>query len=65
MVVAVHGRKTNGILSSDGDFDPDMREALANASLRYGLMVHLPSVPPLKAIGLVSIWLRSLQVIDC
>jgi uncharacterized protein len=54
MVVAVHGRKTNGILSSDGDFDPDMREALANASLRYGLMVHLPSVATLESnrIGL-------------
>jgi uncharacterized protein len=54
MVVAVHGRKANGILSSDGDFDPDMREALANASLRYGLMVHLPSVATLESnrIGL-------------
>ena len=54
MVVAVHGRKSNGILSSDGDFDPDMREALTNAAQRYDLTVHLPSVATLESnrIGL-------------
>ena len=49
MVVAVHGRKSNGILSSDGDFDADMREALANAARRYGLSVSLPSVATLQS----------------
>ena len=44
-----HGRKSNGILSSDGDFDPDLREALANATRRYGLTVHLPSVATLES----------------
>ena len=29
MLVTVHGRANSGILSSDGAFDPDMREALA------------------------------------
>jgi hypothetical protein len=45
----VHGRKSNGILSSDGDFDADMREALANAARRYGLSVSLPSVATLQS----------------
>ena len=49
MVVAVHGRKSNGILSSDGDFDADMHEALANAARRYGLSVSLPSVATLQS----------------
>ena len=43
MVLVVHGRASSGILSSDGAFDPDMREALANAARRYGLTVNLPS----------------------
>jgi len=47
MVVAVHGRRSSGILSSDGDFDSDMREALTNAARRYGLTVHLPSIATL------------------
>ena len=33
----------SGILSVDGAFDPNMREALANAAQRYGLPVGLPS----------------------
>src|SRR6266702_3022291 len=49
MLLVVHGRTNNGILSSDGAFDPDMREALANASQRYGLAVHLPSVATLQS----------------
>jgi uncharacterized protein len=49
MLVAVHGRTSNGILSSDGGFDPDMREALANAAQRYGLTVSLPSVATLQS----------------
>jgi hypothetical protein len=36
-------------LSDDGAFDPDMREALANATQRYGLTVSLPSVATLQA----------------
>src|SRR5215475_2304028 len=47
MLVAVHGRKSNGVLSSDGAFDADMREALANAAQRYGLSIKLPSVATL------------------
>ncbi|HET9687700.1 MAG TPA: DUF2066 domain-containing protein [Pseudolabrys sp.] len=49
MLVAVHGRKNSGILSNDGIFDPDMREALANAAQRYGLTVSLPSVATLQS----------------
>jgi hypothetical protein len=48
MVLAVHGRVNSGILSSDGAFDPDMREALATAAQRYGLTVNLPSVATLQ-----------------
>ncbi|MGB9412619.1 MAG: hypothetical protein WCB26_15605, partial [Pseudolabrys sp.] len=43
MLVVVHGRTNSGILSVDGAFDPNMREALANAAQRYGLPVGLPS----------------------
>jgi hypothetical protein len=73
MVVAVHGRKSNGILSSDGDFDPDMREALENAARRYGLTVHLPSVATLEsnrigldiaAIAPSDRWLRVAELSD-
>jgi len=49
MLVVVHGRTNSGILSSDGAFDPDMREALANAARRYGLMIDLPSVATLQS----------------
>src|SRR5215475_11430625 len=49
ILVVVHGRTNRGILSSDGAFDPDMREALANAALRYGLTVSLPSVATLQS----------------
>jgi uncharacterized protein len=49
MLVAVHGRKNSGILSSDGAFDPDMREALTNAAQRYGLTASLPSMATLKS----------------
>jgi hypothetical protein len=48
MVLVVHGRTNNGLLSSDGVFDPDMREALGNAAERYGLSVNLPSVADLQ-----------------
>ena len=49
MVLIVHGRANSGILSSDGAFDPDMREALANAAQRYGLTVHLPNIATLQS----------------
>jgi hypothetical protein len=49
MVLVVHARTNNGVLSSDGAFDPDMREALANAAQRYGLAIHLPSVATLQS----------------
>jgi uncharacterized protein len=49
MVLVVHGRSSSGVLSSDGAFDPDMREALANAAQRYGLTVGLPSVATLQS----------------
>jgi uncharacterized protein len=49
MLVVVHGRANSGILSSDGDFDANMREALANAARRYGLPVGLPSVATLQS----------------
>jgi uncharacterized protein len=49
MLVVVHGRTNSGVLSSDGSFDPDMREALANAARRYGLTVNLPSVTTLQS----------------
>jgi uncharacterized protein len=53
MLVVVHGRAngrmSSGILSSDGAFDPDMREALANAARRYGLTVSLPSFTTLQS----------------
>jgi hypothetical protein len=49
MLVVVHGRTNSGILSSDGAFDPDMREALANAARRYGLTIGLPSVATLQS----------------
>lgn len=54
MVLVVHGRADSGVLSSDGAFDPDMREALANAAQRYGLTVRLPSIATLQSnqIGL-------------
>jgi hypothetical protein len=49
MLLVVHGRTNNGVLSRDGAFDPDMREALANAAQRYGLTVNLPSVSTLQS----------------
>ena len=49
MLITVHGRTNSGILSADGAFDPDMREALANATQRYGLTVSLPSVATLQS----------------
>src|SRR5215472_9814550 len=48
MLLAAHGRTNSGLLSNDGAFDPDMREALANAAQRYGLKVNLPSVATLQ-----------------
>ena len=49
MLVIVRGRTKSGVLSSDGTFDPDMRESLANAALRYGLTVGLPSIATLQS----------------
>jgi hypothetical protein len=48
MVLSVHGRTNSGLLSRDGSFDPDMREALANAAQRYGLTVNLPDAAMLE-----------------
>jgi uncharacterized protein len=48
MVLVVHGGAKSGLLSRDGVFDPDMREALVNAAKRYGLTVNLPSVAILQ-----------------
>jgi uncharacterized protein len=48
MILIVHGRTNSGLLSRDGVFDPDMREALATAAQRYGLTVNLPSVAILQ-----------------
>jgi hypothetical protein len=48
MVLVVHGRTSSGVLSRDGAFDPDMREALANAGQRYHLTINLPSVATLR-----------------
>jgi uncharacterized protein len=48
MILIVHGRTNSGLLSRDGDFDPDMREALANAAQRYALTDNLPSVADLQ-----------------
>ena len=48
MILSVHGRANSGLLSRDGVFDPDMREALANAAQRYGLTVNLPSAADLQ-----------------
>jgi uncharacterized protein len=48
MLLVVHGHTSDAILSRDGAFDPDMREALANAAQRYGLSVNLPSVATLQ-----------------
>ncbi len=51
MIVTVNGMKRDGVLAADGDFDPDMREALGNAATRYGLKVVLPAAEPLRAAG--------------
>jgi hypothetical protein len=48
MVLSVRGRKVSGVLSSDGAFDPDMRESLATAARRYGVVVNLPTLAALK-----------------
>src|SRR5262249_53735805 len=43
LIMAVHGFGKSGILTSDGDYNPDMRTALTDAATRYGLVVNLPS----------------------
>ncbi|MBS0248706.1 MAG: DUF2066 domain-containing protein [Proteobacteria bacterium] len=52
MLVTVRGRKREGVLAKDGEFDPDMRESLGNAVRRYGLNVVLPAAEPLRANGI-------------
>jgi hypothetical protein len=47
MLVVVHGRTNSGILSVDGAFDPNMREALA---LSVTACRSVCRVPPSKAI---------------
>jgi uncharacterized protein len=49
LLVVVQGSTNSGVLSGDGAFDPDMREALASAAQRYGLPVNLPSVAVLQS----------------
>lgn len=49
LLVVVHGSTNSGVLSGDGAFDPDMREALASAAQRYDLPVNLPSVAVLQS----------------
>ena len=49
MLLMVHGQTNSRILSSDGAFDPDMREALANAGQRYGLIIHLPNIATVES----------------
>ena len=71
MLVVVHGRTNSGILSCDGAFDPDMREALANAARRYGLTVGLPSIATLQSnqisidTAVITLSDRSLRVAGC
>jgi hypothetical protein len=43
LVVDVLGLNKVGTLSSDGPFDPDMRESLEAAAIRYGMTVVLPN----------------------
>jgi len=57
MIVTVQGlqqggRTRDGVLAADGDFHPDMREALSNAATRYGMKVALPAAEPLHAAGI-------------
>ena len=58
MIVAVQGppfgRKLDGVLAADGDFDPDMREALDNAARRYGMAVRLPAAEQVRASGVTA-----------
>jgi len=58
MIVTVQGpnfgRKLDGVLAADGDFDPDMREALGNAARRYGMKVTLPAAEQLRASGITA-----------
>jgi hypothetical protein len=49
MLLVVHGRNDGGILSRDGAFDPDMREAVANAAQRFGMTVTLPPLAALES----------------
>jgi hypothetical protein len=48
MIVAVHDRKQQGMLTSDGPLDPNMRESLNNAAIRYGMTVRLPTMAALR-----------------
>ena len=48
------GRKDDAILTSDGAFDADMRQALANGASRYGMAVSLPSAKTLQSIGMTA-----------
>ncbi len=52
MLLVVHGRVKSGVLSSDGPFDPDMRESLAAAARRYELVIDLPSAATLRDQGI-------------
>jgi hypothetical protein len=52
LIVAVHGRKASGMLTSDGPLDPDMRESLDAAAIRYGMTVELPRQAALQADGI-------------
>lgn len=49
LILAVHGFGKAGILTTDGDFYPDMPIALNYAAERYGMNVSLPSTWALAA----------------
>jgi hypothetical protein len=49
LIMSVHGFGKSGILTSDGDFYPDMRIALNYAAERYGMNVSLPGERALTA----------------
>jgi hypothetical protein len=48
LILAVRAWGKKNVLSSDGDFDPDMRTALLNSAMRMGLTVTLPSADALN-----------------
>ncbi len=54
LIMAVHGFGKSGVLTDEGDFNPDMRTALTDAATRYGLAVTLPSAAAVDANHLTA-----------